>query len=131
MFLVPLILFIFSSLGIIALVGVKTYQLSRGVQLPLAAKRTFVETKIKTIERGVKHKTATIKGFFCSAGMWKAVQSVDGFARRVSRAIKNALTVPGHWLDRNTRNLVSLVRGRQSLTERREPSSFMRDISRQ
>ncbi|GEM_PF-6095499 len=130
MFITPLILFIVAGVGIVTLVSLKAYQLSRGVQLPMAAKRNAVEGRIRKFERGVKRKTANVKSIFSSAGMWKMLATIEAYYARVTIAVKNALTGPGHWLDRNTRNLVSLVRGRQTLSGRDTPSSYLRDISR-
>ncbi len=127
--LAPIILFAVSGFAIAAILGVKTYQQARGVTLPFAETREAVERKMGGLHTITRHYTYSIYKELHITVLERAL--IVGYAHvcRLVTTLNKALTTPGHWLDRRTHNLVSLVRGRQHLPGRGAPSSYMRDIS--
>jgi hypothetical protein len=128
--LAPLLLFIISGIGMVSVVGVKMYQQAAGASLPLVAKRNAVESRVKRVQGKIQASAVTVKNTFHHSALERAVIRCSDYCEELWGKLKIALTTPGHWLDRHTRNLVSLVRGQQKLPEKGTPSSFLRDISR-
>ena len=125
--LAPLIIFIVSGIGIILIISVKSYQQLTHSRLPFFAERDVVEKKARRAEQSFRRVIKHIHHFVLEAQIVKVLYaSSSHFLTR----FKNALTLPGHWLDRRTRNLVSLVRGRQSIVDRGLPSSNLRNLRR-
>ncbi len=123
----PLIIFIVSGLGIISIVGIKSYQWLTHSELPFLAVRAATEKKARRVEQSFRQAIKRTHHFVLDAQIVKALYT--GFSNSLTR-FKNAFTLPGHWLDRRTRNLVSLVRGRQPLDDRGLPSSNLRNLRR-
>lgn len=124
---VPISIFIISGLSIVSIVGIKSYQQLTRSRLPFLATRGVVEKKARRVERSFRQAVEYTRHFFLNAQVIKVLYV--GFSNFLTR-FKNALTLPGHWLDRRTRNLVSLVHGRQPLVDRGLPSSNLRNLRR-
>lgn len=123
----PLIIFIVSGLGIVSIISIKSYQQLTRSELPLLVARDAIEKKAWRVQQSFRLVVERVRHFFLDAQIIKALYM--GFSNSLTR-FKNALTLPGHWLDRKTRNLVSLVRGRQPLDDRGLPSSNLRNLRR-
>jgi hypothetical protein len=128
--LIPFIIFIVSGAAIIAIVGVKMYQQASGAVLPLTVGRNTLEAKMKQARKKGRTQMERFAGVI---RLKTAVSLFDAFRSATShfvRTLKTAITAPEHWLDRHTRSLVSLIRGRQEsqLKQRGKPSDFMRKI---
>ncbi len=127
--LAPILMFAVSVLGIIVLVGGKIYQQTTGAVLPFLAWRQNIEGVAVRYSTVVRMYIQKIHIRFRISFLTHIGVSLYVVFHEAIHDIKKTFTAPGHWLDRRTRNLVSLVRGRQQLSGRGTPSSYLRDIN--
>lgn len=125
----PIIIFAVSGLGIIFIVSVKIYQQAKKITLPFITQREVLEgVAVKIVDVVCKYARQSRQKFH-PVFLERIGMAVFAAFHEAIKDIKVTFTAPGHWFDRRTRNLVSLVRGRQNLSGRGAPSSYLRDIN--